>query len=177
MIDSTKLKLVISYSHLDEEHVGKFTKHIAPLKNKGLISEWYDRKITPGKDFQEQIDTNLERKNGITVIPIILSPCGWLDDDDISLLLALPEDGQPISHFPDPDTAWNTVYDGLKRAIEDVITIRELKLTDDFVEFLNSSDLLSKAHSQKDRVYLDDIFIWPDLAKYDDLKDYEKTVK
>ena len=207
MTEPTRLKLFISYSHSDEEQITKFTKHIAPLKSKGLIGEWYDRKITPGKDFQDQIDTNLQnadviclaisanflsssaclkekaealdlrRKNGVTVIPIILSPCGWLDDKDISSLLALPTDGQPISCFADPDNAWKTVYDGLKRALEDAITIRQLKLSDDFVEFLYSTDLLSKAHSQKEKVRLDDIFIWPEVAKYDDLRDYEKTVK
>ncbi|MDO8720937.1 MAG: TIR domain-containing protein, partial [Syntrophales bacterium] len=207
MTNTTGLKLFISYSHSDEEHIKRFTKHIAPLKNKGLVEEWYDRKITPGNEFQDDIDTNLQdadficlsisasflsssaclrekakalelkRKKGVTVIPVILSPCGWLDDEAISSLLALPTDGKPITGFADQDSAWNNVYEGLKKALEDAITIRQLKLADDIVDFLQSTELLSKAHSQKDALHLDDIFIWPELAKYDDLRDYEKTIK
>lgn len=207
MTNTTGLKLFISYSHFDEEHINSFTKHIAPLKNKGIVEEWYDRKITYGKEFQDNIDTNLQdadviclsisanflsssaclkekaqalelkRKKGVTVIPVILSPCGWLDDEAISSLLALPTDGKPITSFPDTDSAWHNVYEGLKKALEDAITIRQLKLADDFLEFLQSTELLSKAHPQKGTLHLDDIFIWPELAKYDDLRDYEKTIK
>ena len=207
MTNTTGLKLFISYSHFDEGHINCFTKHIAPLKNKGLLEEWYDRKIIAGKEFQDDIDTNLQdadviclaisasflsssaclkekaqalelkRKKGVTVVPVILSPCGWLDDEAISSLLALPTDGKPITGFADQDSAWNNVYEGLKKALEDAITIRQLKLADDIVDFLQSTELLSKAHSQKDALHLDDIFIWPELAKYDDLRDYEKTIK
>ena len=50
-----KLKLFISYSHRDEEpYVEEFKKHIAPLKENGLIEEWYDRKILPGEDYQRE---------------------------------------------------------------------------------------------------------------------------
>jgi hypothetical protein len=31
-----KLKLFVSYSHDDEEHVKSFIKHVAPLRSKGL---------------------------------------------------------------------------------------------------------------------------------------------
>jgi hypothetical protein len=41
-------KLFISYSHLDEHFIDEFKKHIAPLKQNGLISEWCDRKIIAG---------------------------------------------------------------------------------------------------------------------------------
>jgi hypothetical protein len=207
MTDTTGLKLFISYSHSDEGPIERFTKHLAPLKTKGLIKEWYDRKITPGNEFQGKIDINLQdadviclaisanflssraclkeqaqalelmRIKGVTLIPVILSPCGWLDDEALSSLLALPTDGKPVTGFSDQDSAWHNVYEGLKRALEDAIAIRRLKLADEFLKFLQSTELLSKAHSQKGTLQLDDIFIWPELAKYDDLKDYEKTIK
>lgn len=206
MTNSVKLKLFISYSHSDEENIKEFAKHLAPLKNKGLIEDWYDRKIIAGNEFQEHIDSrldeadiiclvvsanflsspacikeknqalNLKRKKGIAVIPVILSPCGWLDDE-ISSLLALPTDGQPITSFVDRDQGWNIVYNGLKKVIEEMISIKQLKITEKFAEFLQDTDLLSKAHSQKDRVRLDDIFIYPELAKYDEMRDFEKNVK
>jgi adenylate kinase family enzyme len=204
MNQNKKLKLCISYSHLDEEHINELIKHIAPLKNNGLIEDWYDRKIISGQAFQDKIDNNLEnadiiclfisanffssnacmkekrnalelkKKKGIAVVPIILSACGWLDDKEISSLLALPTDGKPISDFTDSNNAWNNVYNGLKVVIEQEIKIKQLKITEQFSSFLQNTDLLTKAHSQKEKVLLDDIFVYPELEKYDDLRDYEK---
>ena len=204
MKQNVKLKLFISYSHLDEGHIENFTNHIAPLKNNGFIEHWYDRKIIVGQDFKDNIDNNLEnadivclcisanffssnacmkermnalelkKKKGIAVVPIILSACGWLDDKEISSLLALPTDGQPISNFTDSNNAWNNVYNGLKGVIEKENKIKQLNITEQFSSFLSNTGLLTKAHSQKDIVLLKDIFVYPELAKYDDLGDYEK---
>ena len=201
-----KLKLFISYSHDDKEYVEVFIKHIAPLKTNGLIEDWYDRKILPGKDYQDKIDNKLEdadiicllisanflsstacmkerktafelvAKKGITVVPIILAPCGWLDDIELSRLLALPNDGKPISEFLKSDIAWNNVYSGLKLLINNEIRVHQLEISDSFADFLQDTELLSRAHSQKEKVNLADIFIYPELSKFDDLKEYEKKV-
>jgi hypothetical protein len=200
------LKLFISYSHVDEKDIDAFIKHITPLKTKGLIETYYDRKILGGKNFQDKIDNKLEdadiiclfisanflssnacmeeksnalelmKKKGISVVPIILSPCGWLDDSDIFSLLALPTDGKPISKFKDSDEAWNCVYKGLKDIIKNEIKIKQLKITDEFSAFLQNTELLSRAHSQKDKVLLEDIFIYPELSKFDELREYEKKI-
>lgn len=199
-----KLKLFISYSHEDEDYVRRFVKHIAPLKDNGLIEDWYDRKLIAGKVFQDHINNNLndadiiclsisanflsspacmeEKKNafdllgkkGLAVLPIILSPCGWLDDKDISSLLALPTDGKAILDFPNLDSGWNDVYKGLKILIDNEIKVKQLSITDTFSDFLKNTSLLTKAHSQKERVFLEDIFIYPEVSKFDDLKEYEK---
>ena len=62
MEQNSKLKLFISYSHednLDEQpYIEQFKTHIALLKDNGLIEEWYDREILPGKDYQKEIDNN-----------------------------------------------------------------------------------------------------------------------
>ena len=206
MKQNEKLKLFISYSHLDEEYIKEFIKHIAPLKSNGLIEDWYDRIITAGKDFQDKIHNNLgnadiiclfisanflsskacveEKKNalelrkkkGIVVVPIILSACGWLDDKEISSLLALPPDAKPISDFTDSNRAWNKVYDGLKDIIEKELIIKQLKITKEFSDFLQNIELLTKAHSQKEKVLLYDIFVYPELEKYDDLREDEKKI-
>ena len=118
----------------------------------------------------------LMKKKGIAVVPIILSPCGWLDDSELSSLLALPTDGKPISDFTDKNKAWNSVYNGLKDIIDNEIKIKQLKITDYFSDFLQNTELLSKAHSQKDKVLLEDIFIYPELSKFDDLREYENKI-
>jgi len=206
MDNNEKLKLFISYSHYDEEHINDFIRHIAPLKTNGLISDWYDRKITAGKNFQNEINNNLEdadiiclfisanflssnaclnekhnalalmNERNISVLPIILSPCGWKDDADISSLLALPTDGAPISNFDDPNGIWQVVYDGIKKIAEQEIKIKSIKIKDLFSDILQNTELLSGAHSQKETVFLDDIFVYPELSKFDTLKEYEKRI-
>jgi len=204
-----KLKLFISYSHTDEKpYIEEFRKHITPLKNNGLIEDWYDRKILPGKDYQSEIDNNLEeadiiclftsanflsssncqkekkralelrKKKGTQVIPIILSPCAWQDDKDLSKskLLALPTDGKPVSKFPDRNDAWVDVYNGLKNVIENEIKIRQLKIKKEFEEFLQDTMILTKVHSKKESVFLDDIFVYPDLDEYDDLREFKRKI-
>jgi len=203
---NNKLKIFISYSHLDERFIDEFKKHLAPLKDKGLVEEWYDRKILPGEDYQSKIDYNLEdadiiclfisanflassacknekkkamelrNKKGTQVIPIILSSCGWKDDEDISKLLALPTDGKPISTFQNRDEAWSDVYEGLKRVIEKETKIKGLKITEEFENFLQNAEMLTMAHSQKEKVFLDEIFVHPELDKYDYLKGFEEKI-
>jgi TIR domain. len=205
--NNIKLKLFISYCHSDEEQVMEFIKHLAPLKTKGVIDEWYDRKIIAGKEFQDHISNKLEnadiiclaisanflasnacmkekinaiklmKSKGIVVVPIILFPCGWLDDEQVCKLLALPNDGKPITTYSDKSSYWNDVYNGLKKVIEDIITIKQLEISPEFLVVLQNIELLSKAHAQKESVHLDDIFIYPEMTKYDDLGEYEKIIK
>lgn len=200
------LKLFISYSHKDEELVNRFISHLAPLKDNGLIKEWYDRKLVAGEEFNDTIDNNLENaeiiclmisasfldsdsckkekrkafelntKKNIPVLPIILSHCGWKDDQELSKKLALPTDGKPLKDYYNYDEGCNVVYEKLKEIINKEITIRALKFKDDFLKFIESTDLLSKAHSHKEKVTLNDIFIYPDLIKYDEFQEYEKKI-
>jgi len=210
MEQNMKLKLFICYSHkdnLDENpYIEQFKKHITPLKDNGLIEDWYDREISPGEDYQNKIDNNLEdadiiclfisadflfsesckkekkkalelrKKKGISVIPIILSPCGWQDDKEIYKLLALPTDGKPVSSFQDRNEAWCDVYIGLKKVVEKDIKIRQLKVTEEFDNFLQDTEMLTKAHSQKERVFLNDIFVYPELDKCNNLRECEEKI-
>ena len=210
MEQNKKLKLFICYSHQDNLDdnpcIEQFKKHITPLKDNGLIEDWYDREILPGEDYQNKIDNNLEdadiiclfisanflysdnckkekmktlelrKKKGISVIPIILSPCGWLDDKDISKLLVLPTDGKPVSSFDNRDEAWHYVYTGLKKLVEKEIIIKQLKTTVEFEDFMQDTEMLTQAHSQKEKVFLDDIFVYPELDNYDNLREYGKRI-
>ena len=88
----------------------------------------------------------------------------------------LPTDGKPVSDFTNTDHAWNDVYDGLKKVIEEETNIRQLKITQQFSVFLQNSELLAHAHAQKDSVLLSDIFVYPEVLKYDDSGEYEKKI-
>lgn len=200
-----KLNLFVSYSHLDGGDIDEFKKHTYPLNENGSIGTWYDRKILAGQELKDSIDNNIEnadiiclfisanflsspaclkektkalelkKKKGVVVIPIILSACGWQDDKSISPSLALPTDGNPINTYTNSSDAWNDVYEGLKLVIGLESKIRKAKIKEQFLSFLENTEMLTKAHSRKERVVLSDIFIFPDLKKYDDLREYEKS--
>jgi hypothetical protein len=169
--------LFISYSHLDEKYINDFIKHITPLKKNGLISEWYDRKIIGGEIIQSKIDKNIEKADiiclfisanflasdacmkekenalklrkthGVSVVPIILSNCAWIDIKDISNALALPIDGKPISSYTNFDDGWMDVYNGLKKVVERKNKEKSANNTDNFIKFLNDAEMLKNAHS------------------------------
>ena len=191
-------KLFISYSHKDENLIEDFITHVAPLKNNDILSDWYDRKIETGEEFQKDIDNNLENAdiiclmissnflaskaclkekdvalklretNGIRVIPIILSPCAWTTHKELSELLAVPTDGKAVTSFSDKNEGWLDVINWILKVCHSVNTIISLKLKDPFKKFLNSADILSKSHRNKEILNLEDIFVFPRLKCYDD---------
>ncbi len=190
--------LFISYSHKDENLVEDFISHIAPLRNNGTLSEWIDRKIETGEEFQNDIDNNLENadiiclmissnflasdacleekdralqlkeKRGIKVIPIIISPCSWIEDKELKLLLAVPTDGRPVTSFSNENDGWLDAVNWIKRACDSINLIKNLKLKTQFKEFLDSADILSKSHKNKEILNLEDIFVYPKLKCYDE---------
>jgi len=191
-------KLFISYSHKDENLIEDFINHVAPLKNNDFLSEWYDRKIETGEEFQNDIDDNLENsdiiclmissnflaskacleekdralklkeRKGIRVIPIILSPCAWTTHKELSALLAIPTDGKAVTSFSDKNEGWLDAVNWLKEVCNSVNTIKSLKLKDPFHKFLSSADILSKSHKNKEILNLEDIFVYPKLKCYDE---------
>lgn len=46
----------------------KLKKHLAPLKREGKIKNWYDRKIVPGKNWEQEIDENINKANIILLL-------------------------------------------------------------------------------------------------------------
>lgn len=169
-----------------------------------ILSIWWDRNITAGNDFWEQIDMHLENRdivclfisanylaskackeemqkacklrtrNGICVVPIILSHCNWLDYENLKPLLAIPTDGKPISSYPDPNEGWLDVYKHMEKVVNDFLKIRDLHFSQSFIDFLADATLLTKAHHNKRDVKLDDIYIYPEVLYFDDEKKKEK---
>lgn len=148
------LELFYSYSHKDEPLRDELEIHLAMLKNEGVIRGWHDRQIPPGQEWDENIDEHLNSAHIILllaspdflaskycygievtramerheagearVIPVILRPCEW-QRAPFSKLQALPTGTIPITRRPDRDEAFLNVTEGIRRAVEELISSR-----------------------------------------------------
>lgn len=144
------MSVFFSYSHIDEELRNELEVHLAMLKREGLIEAWHDRRIGAGKelhdDISEHLDSaqvilllvspyflasdycyNVEMKRALErhlgsearVIPIILHPCDWTGAPFASLR-ATPQDGKPISKFPNIHDAFLAVTQDIRAAIAEL---------------------------------------------------------
>ena len=101
----------------------------------------------------------LTKKTFKICIPIILKPCSWRDIDGLADLKALPVDAQPITTYLYEDEAWQEVYLGIKKVIDQLKQTFTIK--DDFLREVEQTDFLSQT-----RVKLQDIFVFPTLTSY-----------
>lgn len=191
-----KLKIFISYCHLDKDFINVFLKHLTILKDKNLIEEWIDRNNLAGDTFDEKIYDNLnkadivlwfisknylsstackkekeksielETSQNIKIIPIVLTSCLWQEDSEISKRLAIPEDGQCVKD-PNNDDAWTYIVREIQKVAENKIKLRTMKVSESFKSFLKDASDLTYGHSEKEKVIMEDIFIYPDLIMYD----------
>ncbi|MDE7063180.1 MAG: toll/interleukin-1 receptor domain-containing protein, partial [Lachnospiraceae bacterium] len=147
MQSEEKIKVFLSYSHRDEEYKKELDKHLAVQRKSGKIETWNDRKLVAGTHIHEEIDEKLVEADLIIlllssdffdsdycygkemtralelndcgkniIIPVIIRPCDWLDSP-LKNIVALPEDGCPISKWEDADEAYLSVVSGIKKAI------------------------------------------------------------
>ena len=157
------LRLFYSYSHKDEELHNELETHLKLLQRQGLIEPWHDRRITAGEDWKGQIDENLERADiilllvsadfiasdycydtelkralerheasDVRVIPVIVRDVNW-QMAPFAMLQSLPKNGKAVMLWPNKDSAWRNVAEGIEKAIEKILARRE-----------NNSNLSSK---------------------------------
>jgi len=140
------LRLFYSYSHKDEALRDELETHLKLLQRQRIISTWHDRRILPGDEWDKKIDENLEKADIILllisadfiasdysfdiemtramkrhynkdaiVIPLILRDCDW-HSAPFGKLQALPKDGIAVKLWPDLDSAWKDVAQGIRSA-------------------------------------------------------------
>ncbi len=144
------IRIFFSYSHQDEAMRNELEVHLAVLQREGSVDTWHDRRITAGNDFAGVIDENLEVSNIILllvspyflasdychdielkralekhqegsarVIPIILDPCDWLHTP-LKDLLAVPQDGKPISKYPNKHDAFLEIVNQIRKIVQEI---------------------------------------------------------
>ncbi|MCC2955338.1 TIR domain-containing protein [Massilia sp. IC2-477] len=150
MSSSPKIRVFYSYSHKDEVYREQLEEHLAILRRTGLIHDWSDRKIVPGRDWKNDINENLlaadlilllvsssfiasdyciERElstamslheSGKTRVVPIFIRPTVYSGAPFSGLQGLPSDGVSISEWSNVDLGWQDVAIGLVKVLEEI---------------------------------------------------------
>jgi len=185
------LPLFISYSHKDTNPRNQLEKWLISLRDKCLIADWSDSQLVPGDRFMDEIAKKMDEAAiilillsqnylssqscleemryalGVSknkrVIPIILRDCTWRDTGCKDLLV-LPKDGYPISssYWESREKAWLNIYEGIKKAAEDIKNSYSFSVKEDFEEDIQSIEFVTQ---NKERPILDDLFVFPNLNR------------
>lgn len=144
------ISVFISYSHEDDDLRNELEIALSALKRQGVIDVWHDRRISAGTQIDTEISEHLDAADVILllvssyfiasdycygiemeramerhksgqarVIPVILRPCDW-QGAPFGQLLALPQDGKPVTKFPDMHDAFLQVSAGLRHVANEL---------------------------------------------------------
>lgn len=78
-IPAQKLRVFISYSHLDKNCLDRLLVHLKPMENQNLIDCWSDKKIKIGEKWKTEVMTNLDN----AAVAVLLISADFLASDFI----------------------------------------------------------------------------------------------
>lgn len=140
--------IFVSYAHEDEMYRRQLDAHLSAFRRAGLVLIWHDRKIMPGDNLSQVIDSKIETAD---IVLLLISPDFIASDYCFEIemsralqrhkegkarvipiivrpchwkgmpfaeLLVLPTDGTPVTEWPNQDKAWLSVAVGLGQALE-----------------------------------------------------------
>lgn len=144
------VEVFYSYAHEDEKLRDELKKHLSNLKRQGVITDWYDRDISAGNEWNDEIEQHI---NSASVILLLISP-DFMDSDYIndvevkrvmerhgsgearvipvilrpvdwqgapfSKLQGLPTDAKPVTSWDDRDEAFLDITKGIRKAVQEL---------------------------------------------------------
>ncbi|HEY1348873.1 MAG TPA: TIR domain-containing protein [Ktedonobacteraceae bacterium] len=150
-----RIKIFFCYAREDEALLQDLEKQLRILRRQGLIDIWCDRDISAGADREREIKKHLDssqiilllispdfmasdycagvevkramerhQRGEARVIPVILRPTLWREAS-FGKLQALPEDGRPLSSWPERDAAFYDIVTGILHTIEDFLGLKD----------------------------------------------------
>ena len=144
------IEIFYSYAHEDEALRNELNKHLSVLKQQGLITDWYDRNISAGTKWEQEIDIHL---NTAHIILLLVSPdflashyCSSVEmkramerheagearvipiilrevdwkGAPFDKLQVLPTNGKPVKSGRNCDKAFLDVAQGIRKAVEEL---------------------------------------------------------
>lgn len=144
------VKIFYCYAREDEALRDHLDKHLAPLRREGLITSWYDREISAGKDYAQEI---LQRLDSADIFLALISPAfmsstycygievskaldreGLGDLRVIPVILrpvdwkhtllgkfqALPRDGKPVTEWKTRDKGLQDIARSIRKVVGEI---------------------------------------------------------
>ncbi len=148
-----KIEVFFCYSHQDKKLRDKLDLHLSTLKRRFSISDWYDGKITPGSEWEREIDIHINRAHiilllvsqdfiasdfcyekemkralerhaaGEAIVIPILLRSCLWEETPLSKLQVLPTGAKPITTWSNLDEAFSDVARGIQRAINSLVRV------------------------------------------------------
>jgi hypothetical protein len=153
-ITSVRMRLFCSYSHRDDRHRETLDLYLLLLQREGFISQWSDRQITPGQEWDKAIQENLEAADIILLLvsqDFLASSYAYekemlraIERHDkgearvipvivrpsdwhsapFAKLQALPPAGKAVTLWKPRDQAWLAVAQGIRKAVQELRATR-----------------------------------------------------
>lgn len=151
------LKIFYIYAHQDNIYREQLDRHLSNLRRQYDLEIWFDRKISPGDNWEDILETHL---NTADLIILLISP-DFMDSDycyskemahallrhergdakvlpvivryvhwknaPFSHIQLLPTQARPIRSWPDLDEAFYDVVIGIERAIQELLIQQKIK--------------------------------------------------
>ena len=149
-LQTNPIEVFYAYSHEDEDLRRQLENHLTILRRQGVITDWHDRKISAGTEWEGEIHEHL---NTARIILLLVSS-DFLASDycyDVEMsramerhragearvipiilryvdwegtpfagLQALPRNVMPVTQWKDQDEAFTNIARGIKKAVEDL---------------------------------------------------------
>ena len=180
-MEKTEVSVFCSYSHKDEELKNTLINHLAPLLRQKIITEWHDRKILPGQEWEKEIDEKI--KTADLILLLISSDfiaSDYCFDNELSIALdrhdtnsavvvpiilrptdwhdmpfskiqSLPHGAIPITKWENSDEACLDITNGIKKVIQDIIKFKNR--SGERAGLLSMHDVLSKEVNRLDDAF------------------------
>src|SRR5690348_5753018 len=159
MADTPKqeIKLFYCYAREDKLLCDELEKHLSWLKRHYHLTNWHDREILPGEEWEQAIDIHLNtahlilllispdfmaseycygkemqlalerHKAGTCRVVPILLRPTYWEEAPFSSIQLVPTDAVPITRWPDRDEAFNNVVTEISRTIKDLLILPKTK--------------------------------------------------
>lgn len=148
---SQSVSVFCSYAREDESYRDELDKALAPLRVAKLISDWHDRKILAGADWDDVIEQKLRQADVILfLVSSDLFNSKYVENNELPIALrrheageavvipiiarkclwsvtplhqlnATPTDGKPIAKWQDIDDAFTEVAQAVHRVVKELV--------------------------------------------------------
>lgn len=140
-------KVFVGFADDDEPHKIRLERHLAILQRQGVVASWADHRVPAGSDRVREVSRRVHeadillllvssdllsseflygpdmahmldrhRRNEALVVPILIRDCDWRSTF-VQKFQVLPMNEQAIALWPNLDSGWRDVQEGLRRML------------------------------------------------------------